>query len=63
MRCARGCISYKPIRQRLKAYVQTTTLADLAASLKAKQAWHRLREQTAAAAAAASGDGKPPVAT
>src|SRR4051794_31098910 len=25
---------YKPIRQRLKAYVQTTTLADLAASLK-----------------------------
>jgi DNA-binding IscR family transcriptional regulator len=42
---------YKPIRQRLKAYVQTTTLADLAASLKAKQAWHRLREATAHAAA------------
>jgi Rrf2 family iron-sulfur cluster assembly transcriptional regulator len=34
---------YKPIRQRLKAYVQTTSLADLAASLRAKQAWHRLR--------------------
>ena len=31
---------YKPIRQRLKAYMQTTTLADLAASLQAKQAWH-----------------------
>jgi Rrf2 family protein len=42
---------YKPIRQRLKAYVQTTTLADLAASLKAKQAWHRLRAATAQAAA------------
>ena len=46
---------YKPIRQRLKAYVQTTTLADLAASLKAKQAWHRLREATAVAAAAEAG--------
>jgi Rrf2 family transcriptional regulator, iron-sulfur cluster assembly transcription factor len=31
---------YKPIRQRLKAYMQTTTLADLAASLHAKLAWH-----------------------
>lgn len=41
---------YKPIRQRLKAYVQTTTLADLAASLQAKQAWRRLREATAIAA-------------
>src|SRR4051794_12875869 len=31
---------YKPIRQRLKDYLNTTTLADMAASLKAKQAWH-----------------------
>jgi Rrf2 family protein len=29
---------YKPIRQRLKDYLDTTTLADLAASLKAKLA-------------------------
>jgi Rrf2 family protein len=28
---------FKPIRQRLKDYLNTTTLADLAASLKAKQ--------------------------
>ena len=48
MPCAQHDL-YKPIRQRLKAYVQTTTLADLAASLKAKQAWHRLREATAMA--------------
>jgi Rrf2 family protein len=34
---------YKPIRQRLKDYLNTTTLADLAASLRAKQAWQRLR--------------------
>ena len=34
---------YKPIRQRLKDYLTTTTLADLAASLKAKQAYHQLR--------------------
>jgi len=32
---------YKPIRQRLKAYLNTTTLADLAASLKAKYAYHQ----------------------
>jgi Rrf2 family protein len=32
---------YKPIRQRLKDYLTTTTLADLAASLKAKRAWQR----------------------
>jgi len=30
---------YKPIRQRLKDYLTTTTLADLAASLRAKQSW------------------------
>ena len=45
---------YKPIRQRLKAYMQTTTLADLAASLKAKLAWHRLRDATVRAAADAA---------
>jgi Rrf2 family protein len=32
---------YKPIRQRLKDYMNTTTLADLAATLKAKNSWHR----------------------
>ena len=59
MPCAQHDL-YKPIRQRLKAYVQTTTLADLAASLKAKQAWHRLREATAMATVAqvAAGDAK-----
>lgn len=35
---------YKPIRQRLKDYLATTTLADLAASLKAKQAWQKMRQ-------------------
>jgi len=30
---------YKPIRQRLKDYLATTTLADMAASLRTKQAW------------------------
>jgi Rrf2 family protein len=34
---------YKPIRQRLKDYLTTTSLADLAASLKAKQSWRQLR--------------------
>lgn len=34
---------YKPIRQRLKDYMLTTTLADLAASLKAKHAWRQVR--------------------
>jgi Rrf2 family protein len=34
---------YKPIRQRLKDYMLTTTLADLAASLKAKQGWRQIR--------------------
>jgi Rrf2 family protein len=35
---------YKPIRQRLKDYLATTTVADLAASLKAKQAWQKMRQ-------------------
>ena len=34
---------YKPIRQRIKDYMTTTTLADLASSLRSKHAWHRLR--------------------
>jgi Rrf2 family protein len=34
---------YKPIRQRLKDYLLTTTLADMAASLKAKVAWRQMR--------------------
>jgi Rrf2 family protein len=37
---------YKPIRQRLKDYLSTTTLADLAASLKTKQSWQRARHQS-----------------
>lgn len=39
---------YKPIRQRLRDYLTTTTVADLAASLKAKQAWHEMRQSVAA---------------
>ena len=52
---------YKPIRQRIKDYLNTTTAADLAASLRAKQAWHRERGQpTEPAAAAPFADGEPP---
>ena len=36
---------YKPIRQRIKDYLTTTTAADLAASLRAKQAWQRVRTE------------------
>jgi Rrf2 family protein len=39
---------YKPIRQRLKDYLNTTTLADLAASLKVKLEW-RAQHQPALA--------------
>ncbi|GIW76808.1 MAG: Rrf2 family transcriptional regulator [Phycisphaerae bacterium] len=35
---------YKPIRQRLKDYLNSTTVADLAASLKTKQAWLKIIE-------------------
>lgn len=38
---------YKPIRQRLRDYLLTTTVADLAASLKAKQSWHMMRVKLA----------------
>jgi Rrf2 family iron-sulfur cluster assembly transcriptional regulator len=38
---------YKPIRQRLKDYLNTTTVADLGASLRAKKAWRTIHlEQT-----------------
>jgi DNA-binding IscR family transcriptional regulator len=36
---------YKPIRQRLKDYLNTTTVADMASSLKAKQSWRDLHEK------------------
>jgi Rrf2 family protein len=35
---------YRPIRQRLRDYMNTTTLADLAASLKAKLAWRQSKQ-------------------
>jgi Rrf2 family transcriptional regulator, iron-sulfur cluster assembly transcription factor len=41
---------YKPIRQRLKDYLRTTTLADLAASLRSKPMWrevHKLDKEPA----------------
>ena len=43
---------YKPIRQRLKDYLRTTTLADLAASLRSKQMWrkqHNLEDEATTA--------------
>jgi Rrf2 family protein len=40
MPCAQHDL-YKPIRQRLKDYLSTTTLADLAASLRVKRAWRQ----------------------
>lgn len=57
MPCAQHDL-YKPIRQRLKDYLTTTTLADLASSLRSKQAWHKLREAPAVAAKA-SPPGEP----
>ena len=43
---------YKPIRQRLKDYLNTTSIADLASSLKAKQAWREVHERENLATAA-----------
>ena len=43
MPCAQHDL-YKPIRQRLKDYLRTTTLADMAASLRSKQAWRQRGE-------------------
>ena len=54
MPCAQHDL-YKPIRQRLKDYLNTTTLADLGASLKSKQAWQRLRREQEQRQAAPSG--------
>ena len=51
MPCAQHDL-YKPIRQRLKDYLMTTTVADLAASLRSKQAWRRIQDQHAAQSAA-----------
>jgi Rrf2 family iron-sulfur cluster assembly transcriptional regulator len=48
MPCAQHDL-YKPIRQRLRDYLMTTTLADLAASLRTKQAWQRIQQNRAAA--------------
>jgi len=47
MPCAQHDL-YKPIRQRIKDYLATTTAADLAASLRTKQAWQRARTQAPA---------------
>ena len=47
MPCAQHDL-YKPIRQRLRDYLMTTTLADLAASLRSKQAWQRIQQSRAA---------------
>lgn len=41
MPCAQHDL-FKPIRQRLKQYLDGTTLSDLAAALKAKAAWRKL---------------------
>ena len=49
MPCAQHDL-YKPIRQRLKDYLTTTTLADLAASLRSKQAWQKSRASAGDAA-------------
>ena len=56
MPCAQHDL-YKPIRQRLKDFLNTTTLADLAASLKSKQAWQRIRQEQEAMAATAQSNG------
>jgi Rrf2 family protein len=42
---------YKPIRQRLKDYLNTTSVADLASSLKAKQVWRDIHAASAEAPA------------
>ena len=54
MPCAQHDL-YKPIRQRIKDYLNTTTAADLAASLRAKQAWQRARERGTGCEAASGG--------
>jgi Rrf2 family protein len=51
MPCAQHDL-YKPIRQRLKDYLRTTTLADMAASLRSKQSWQNRLNGTEIAGAA-----------
>jgi len=46
---------YKPIRQRLKDYLNTTSVADLASSLKTKQSWREIHDKAGLAAEAAQG--------
>ena len=53
MPCAQHDL-YKPIRQRLRDYLITTTLADLAASLRSKQVWQRIQHSRLAAASTAA---------
>ena len=53
---------YKPIRQRLKDYLNTTTLADLASSLKAKQTWRNMAGLEGATAPGNGNETAPPVA-
>lgn len=51
MPCAQHDL-YKPIRQRLKDYMNTTTLADMAASLKAKRLVQQQQQQQTGTVAA-----------
>jgi len=55
MPCAQHDL-YKPIRQRLKDYLSTTTLADLASSLRSKQSWRKAQQD---AGVKAGGNGSP----
>jgi Rrf2 family protein len=47
---------YKPIRQRLKDYLSTTSVADLASSLKTKASWRELHQHEGPVMAAAAAD-------
>ena len=60
MPCAQHDL-YKPIRQRLNDYLDTTTLADLASSLKSKLAWRKIREDEEARRVATSAKPSRPV--
>jgi Rrf2 family iron-sulfur cluster assembly transcriptional regulator len=51
MPCAQHDL-YKPVRQQLKNYLNSTTLADLSKSLQAKPAWQALRLQRPSRSAA-----------
>jgi Rrf2 family transcriptional regulator, iron-sulfur cluster assembly transcription factor len=44
---------YKPIRQRLKDYLNTTSVADLASSLKSKGSWRAIHEEEGVSASPA----------